>query len=283
MKISVIIPFRNVNSRVIECIKSVKNQNYKNIEIITVSDRAKIRDDNIISLVNARCKGVGEKRNLGVKKSTGDILFFLDSDCVLKKNMITKLVKMFKELGVDAISCKPTAPKDTNLLDFVTGLEYEDRFNQMGESYVNVAATTCLGIIKKSFNKTGGFRDYSRKEATGEDWDFSLKFKKRGFKIFHTNKIEVLHNHISKSLTDYLRRQYLHSRYRITHTRKYKRIVDEYSSPNMIISSMIFLSLPTVIRMYRETRNAKIFFLPFISFLRNFAWFIGTIDGILFD
>jgi len=280
MKVSVIIPFREKNPKVLKCIKSVKNQNYKNIEIIAVSDRAKLEIKGIKSLVDSRCKGVGDKRNLGARKATGDILFFLDSDCVIKRDSITKLVSMFKKGKMDAISGKTLAPIKSNILDLVTGLEYEDRFNRMGEGYVNVAATTCLGVLKKSFQDVDGFKDYSTTEATGEDWDFSARLKQKNYKIYHTNKVEVFHEHISKNFIDYLKRQLLHVKYRVTHLRKYKKVTDEYSSLRMILSSTLLFCLPSTYRIYRKTKNLNVFMLPFISFFRSIAWLAGFFAGL---
>jgi len=281
MKISVIIPFRERNSVLDRCIEAVKKQSYKNIEIILVSDRTKFKNNNVISLINTRCKGVGDKRNLGAKNASGEILFFLDSDCILKRDSIQKLVETFKKYKTDAVSGKPLAPIKSNIIGIATGLEYEDRFDQMGEGYVDVAATTCFGILKKSFQKIQGFKDYNKGEATGEDWDFSVKLRREGFKIYHTNEVVGYHEQTSNSLIYYLKRQYLHAVYRAKHYNWYGKSADEYSSWKMIFSSTILLSLPTVIRVFYKNRNTKIFFLPFISLLRTFSWLFGLIEGTI--
>ena len=84
MKVSVIVPFRNKVPIVGKCIDSLKKQDYRNIEIIAVSNIDKFEGKGVRSFVDPTCKGVGDKRNLGVKKATGEILFFLDSDCIVK-------------------------------------------------------------------------------------------------------------------------------------------------------------------------------------------------------
>jgi len=282
VSVSVIIPFRNRLPVVDYCINSVKRQNYRNIKIIAVSDRAKIEDKNIISLVDPMCKGVGDKRNLGVTRATGEILFFLDSDCVLKKDTISKLVRIFKEHDTDAVSGKPLTPKNANLLGLVTGLEYEYRFDQMGEGYVDVAATTCLGVRKMAFKKVGGFKDYTKGEATGEDWDFSARFRKAGYKIYHTNTVQVFHMHASESLWSWFKKRIKFSRYRIVHYKKYKQGADQYMPWGGLFSTTLLLNIPAAIKIYKKTKNSKIFFLPFYSLLRNVAWAIGVVAG-LFD
>jgi len=282
MKVSVVIPFRNRTPAVDECIESVKKQGYRNVEIIAVSDKARLEERGVISLTDPSCEGVGAKRNLGVKKATGEIIFFLDSDCIVKRDAISKLVKTFREQDADAVSGMPLTPKNANLLGLVTGLEYEHRFEQMGEGYVDVAATTCLGVKRSAFKKVGGFKDYTKGEATGEDWDFSARLRRRNFRIYHTNKVQVFHMHISEPLWTWFKRRIKHSRYRITHYRKYKKGADQYMTWNALLSTTVLLNLPATIRIYRRTKNMKIFLLPLYSLLRDVAWLIGVVAG-LFD
>jgi hypothetical protein len=104
---------------------------------------------------------------------------------------------------------------------------------------------------------------------------------KSGYKIFHTNKIGVIHNHTSKSIWDYLKRQYMHARYRLTHKRRYVKYTDEYASTSMFITSTILLCTPVIARMYRKSRSLKLLALIPISFLRNFMWLIGFVGGFL--
>ncbi len=283
MKVSVIVPFRSLNKRVEDCIDSLNRQSYKNIEIIIVSDKTQLSMRGVKSVYNPKLDGVGKKRNAGAKVAKGEILFFLDSDCRVKRNTISKIVKMFKQKDVDGITCIPLTPKDAGLIDFATLLEYEDRYNQIGEAYVNVAATTCFALKKKVFHAIGGFRDYTSGEATGEDWDFGMRISGSGYKIFHTNKIGVIHNHISESICDYLKRQYMHARYRLTHKRRYVKYTDEYASTSMFITSTLLLCAPVIARMYKKVRSLKLLALIPISFLRSFVWLIGFVDGTLFE
>lgn len=281
MKVSIIIPFKDKTPILEECVETVKKQRYKDIEIILVSDRRKIKDKDIISLVNPRCKGVGDKRNLGARMASGDILFFLDSDCTVKPDTITELVKLFNKIDTDAISGKPLAPKHGNLLGMATGLEYEDRFNRMGENYVTVAATTCFGVKKNTFKRFGGFKDYSLKEATGEDWDFSRRFTTAEYKIFHTNKVQVYHNHASDTIKKWFKRRIEHSAYRIAHRRRYGQVFEEYFNVRMFIDTTFLLSIPAALRMYEKSKRPEVLTLPLFATLRNIAWFIGMIRGLV--
>jgi len=281
--VSVIVPFRDNVEQVQECVDSLKRQRYKNIEMILVSDRVKWedKDKRVKAVHNPKFRGVGEKRNAGSKRAKGSILFFLDSDCTVKSDAISTLVRMFNKIATDAISGKPLAPQHGNLLGIATGIEYEDRFNRMGESYVDIAATTCFAVRRKAFDIMGGFKDYSLKEATGEDWDFSKRLTKAGLKIFHTNKVQVHHNHKSDSIKKWFKRRVEHSGYRITHRRKYGQVFEEYFSIRMFIDTSLLFSIPIVLRMYKKSKRAELFALPLFAILRNIAWFVGIIKELV--
>ena len=281
--ISVIIPFRNNVEQVEDCIKSLKSQSYKNIEMVLVSDVIKWKDSDkgLKAVHDSKFRGVGEKRNAGVKRAKGDIYFFLDSDCTVKPDIFTNLIKIFEETGADAVSGKTLTPEHSNLIGMATGLEYEDRFNRMGENFVTVAATTCFAVRKQPFKSIGGFKDYSTGEATGEDWDFSRKFTKAGFKLFHTNTVRVHHNHKEDSIKKWFNRRVQHCEYRITHKRRYNQVFEEYFSLGMFIDTTVFLSVPVALRMYNESGRWEVFTLPIYAVLRNIAWFVGVMKGLM--
>ncbi|CZQ96528.1 nucleotide-diphospho-sugar transferases [Trichococcus palustris] len=100
-KISVIIPVYNVEEYLSECVNSVFNQTYSNLEIILVDDGSpdncgKICDeyakkDTRIKVVHKKNGGLGYARNTGLNIATGDYVMFLDSDDKLDTNAIKDL------------------------------------------------------------------------------------------------------------------------------------------------------------------------------------------------
>lgn len=91
--LSLIIPIFNVEKYLDECLESVINQSYKNYEVILVDDGStdtsgKIADSyaekyDYISVVHKENGGLSSARNVGIEKSEGEYLFFIDSDDVL--------------------------------------------------------------------------------------------------------------------------------------------------------------------------------------------------------
>ena len=82
--ISVIIPAFNEEKTIGGCLKSLKNQSYKQMEIIVVDDGSSDSTRNIvkgfsdIKLLTQSHKGPGQARNLGASNAKGEILIFVD-------------------------------------------------------------------------------------------------------------------------------------------------------------------------------------------------------------
>lgn len=102
LKISVIVPVYNVEKYLKQCLDSIVNQTYKNLEIIIVNDGTKDNSmkiveeylqDKRIKVINKENGGLSSARNIGIKEATGDYISFIDSDDYISLNMYEDLVK----------------------------------------------------------------------------------------------------------------------------------------------------------------------------------------------
>ena len=90
VKISVIIPIYNSEKYLSDCLESIINQTFKDIEIICINDGSKDKSEQIIKqyaekdkriiLLNQKNEGAGPARDKGVEISKGEYLSFIDSD-----------------------------------------------------------------------------------------------------------------------------------------------------------------------------------------------------------
>lgn len=90
MKISVIIPVYNVERYICECVDSVLNQDYMDLEIILVDDGSQdscgaicdeyAKKDKRIKTIHKVNGGASDARNTGISEATGDYVLFLDGD-----------------------------------------------------------------------------------------------------------------------------------------------------------------------------------------------------------
>lgn len=88
-KVSVIIPMHNSSKHIEECVSSVLQQTYKNIEVIIVDDASEDNSlellknfkDNRIKIIELKQNvGAALARNKGIENATGELICFLDSD-----------------------------------------------------------------------------------------------------------------------------------------------------------------------------------------------------------
>ena len=110
--VSIIIPYYKKKYFFEKTINSIVNQTYRNFEVILIYDDnqkielsfvktslKKIKNKKII--VNKKNLGVGISRNLGIKKSKGKFLSFLDADDVWDKNKLSKQIKFMETNNLD--------------------------------------------------------------------------------------------------------------------------------------------------------------------------------------
>lgn len=114
-KISVVIPVYNVEKYLSECLDSVVNQTYKNLQIILVDDGStdfsgKICDvyaekDNRITVVHQKNAGAGAAKNTGLELIEGDYFSIIDSDDYIELDMYEKMVNSLEKYNADIVQC----------------------------------------------------------------------------------------------------------------------------------------------------------------------------------
>lgn len=112
--LSLIIPVYNTGEAFLKLYDSIKNDRYKNLEILVVDDgstddslkilRTLAAEDKRLRVLAQKNQGASSARNLALKKATGKYVFFIDSDDDILKTHFTKLTKML-ENGAKIVSC----------------------------------------------------------------------------------------------------------------------------------------------------------------------------------
>lgn len=115
-KISVIVPIYNAEKYIARCLDSILIQAKENIELVLVNDGSTDRSEEIIKTYLGKCKssikyikkpndGVANTRNIGLEKSTGDYIIFVDSDDYIDKDLFKNL-ESYIEQDIDIIKYK---------------------------------------------------------------------------------------------------------------------------------------------------------------------------------
>ena len=115
-KVSVIVPFYNVEGYIEKCLDTLVNQTLEDIEIILVNDGSK---DNSILIAKKFLEnypkkivylekengGLSDARNFGIPYAKGEYIAFLDSDDYVEKNMYEEMYNLAKKENSDMVQC----------------------------------------------------------------------------------------------------------------------------------------------------------------------------------
>jgi len=110
---SIIIPVYNIEQYLKQCLESIINQSYNNIEVILINDGSTDKSgviceevsilDNRFKVVHTENRGVSSARNMGLSIATGDYIVFVDSDDWLENKAIEKINNLLQDRLYDLI------------------------------------------------------------------------------------------------------------------------------------------------------------------------------------
>ena len=207
-KVSVVIPGKNSSDTIRQCIESVVNQSYRNLEVIYVDNNSldnsiEIASEYPIKVIAEPRSGSFIARNTGARNASGEILVFIDSDCIAEEEFVERLVKTIIE-GKE-VSCmgsiqsaednKWSAIEQKTFDNLITAIKKRD--------YVSIAYTGNLAIKKSVFDELRGFDENIFWAA---DIEFSLRLIKAGYKIRYVADAKVKHFHRTSIVTIFRRK-----------------------------------------------------------------------------
>ena len=106
-KVSVVVSVYNIEKYIAECLASVINQSYSNLEILCINDGStddslKILSqfefkDNRVKIINQTNQGLSVSRNTGIKNAQGKYIYFIDGDDFISKDYIKEMVSIINK------------------------------------------------------------------------------------------------------------------------------------------------------------------------------------------
>ena len=204
IKFSVIIPVYNRPDELSELLESLKQQTYKEFELVVVEDGSTLKSDKVVDAYREFLdikyffkpnSGPGQSRNYGSERATGDYHVFFDSDCIIPKRYFEIVSERLSSDPVDAYGGPDMAhpsfssvQKSINysMTSFFTtggirgGMKDEKKFHPRSFN---------MGFSKAVYEKTKGFS----KMRFGEDVDMSLRIIENGFSTTLIKDAAVYH------------------------------------------------------------------------------------------
>ncbi len=276
--ISIIIPIKNnrIVSRLLEKLTTFPEPEKTEILIIDAS-QGKLKDiQNKFPQVKwldykaSSLLSVAEQRNYGIKMAKGDVIVFIDADCIPTKNWLSEIVKPIRaeneNITAGYIKSVRKYPRKWAL----------DHEKVLSNKYVEEAATMNSAFKKSVFEKIG---DYDKKfEYGGEDIDLCYRARKAGYKIRSQPKAIIYHDwdDISRNIS----RVYLYGRASYRFFKKHFRElgITPYTY-GVIIFPLFLLFLPIT---YIFWFYPLILFIPFFRNYLQFKSIELAIEHIIF-
>lgn len=199
-RISVVMPVYNAERLLGECLAAVAASTFRDYEVVVVDDSSTDRSREIAAEHGARVVpsggrlGPGRARNKGVEHARGDIVFFIDSDVVVRPDTLARLVAAFdRDPGVSGLMAvqSPTM-RFRNLCSVYKNLwMYYTYVRRAGED-VPLFYTTAAAIRRDAFVASGGF-DANYVDPNIEDTDYGQKLARQGYRVQILPDLEVEH------------------------------------------------------------------------------------------
>ena len=200
--ISVIVPSYNNAETIEDCIKSIVNQTYNNIEVVVVDDASadssidivenlKKKYNNIRIVRNDSNHGVARSRNIGITAATGSYISTLDADdyyCFKDKLMSEySLIKKKSSEGIDII-----AYSDIEIVnDEKKHIFYKSKKEKIKEGYLMYEFITRSCFIPRDFMVNKFAYEvcgvYNSSIPIYEDWDLKIRLSKH-YQFYYTGK-----------------------------------------------------------------------------------------------
>lgn len=296
--VSIIVPAYNAQKTIRECIHALLALEYPRKEVLVINDgsndgTAEIVNQLNVRLINVKNGGAARATNIGIMNSKHDLVVSVDSDAVLEKDWLNKVIPEFRDEAVAVVGGYPeTANK--SVWGRLMGYEVESRFDEATKDLDHLY-TMNTAYRKKALLSTGYFNEGMK---VGYDNDMSYKLKKAGYKLVLL-KNAVCRHYWRDDLKSYVRQQYNSAYYRLELVRNFRKASDSISNLKMVIQApltfiaLLFsyyyppllavplvMQLPLTGKVLLKKKDPVVLLLPFLLYLRNITWIAAAVKWI---
>jgi len=172
--VSVIVPTKNSEKFIGQCLESIKNQTYKNLEIIVVDNNSTDNTKEIAKKYTDKVYNQGPERsaqrNFGVNQSNGEYVVIIDSDMELSEKVVEACIE---KINSDKKIKGVVIPEESFGEGFWAQCKKLEKSFYVGVDWMEAARF----FRCRDFLAVNG---YNENMISGEDWDLSQKIEKDG-------------------------------------------------------------------------------------------------------
>ncbi|MGQ9641993.1 MAG: glycosyltransferase family 2 protein [Candidatus Bathycorpusculaceae bacterium] len=203
---SVIIPTLNSEKFLKKCLTSLMMQNYKKIEVIVVDDGStdftvKIAESFNCKVIRNPRRGRAEAKNEGIKFSSGEYLFFVDSDMEITPNVISECVNIAE--NNDKIGGIVIPERSVGNSFWVKVRDFERDF------YAGTVVESARFFRAKPVKEVGGFEEGL---VFFEESTLQYKIQKKGYNRFLRANSVIIHHEENFSLAAWLKKKFTYGK-----------------------------------------------------------------------
>lgn len=187
IRVSIIVPVYNVYNYLDRCLKSIKEQTLKDIEVIIVNDGTPDTSQEIIdkyTAIDSRFKGyikenggLSDARNYGMTKARGEYIAFVDSDDYIEEDMYELMYNKAKENDSDIVECDFTWDYPNKVI--------EDKTSVKENLLIDVRVVAWNKIYKRKFIEKTGIKFTKGVRYEDVDWCYKLLANVSTFSSVH--------------------------------------------------------------------------------------------------
>jgi len=197
MIVSIIIPTYKDWTRLSLCLAALKQQTYKDFEVIVVNND---EDSNVpidvssfsnLKLLHETTPGSYAARNTGLRNAKGHILGFTDSDCIPEPNWIENAVKFFESNPqISRIAGHIELFYSSKSLNLAELYESVYAFRQDINATMGISVTGNMFSLRTVFDNVG---DFNSDFLSGGDNEWSLRANGKGYLISYVKDVVIKH------------------------------------------------------------------------------------------
>jgi len=278
----------NYNQTDITCefLESTKMLSYPNYEILVVDNNSDISPKEQIDIgdyPNTRLiasdtnLGFTGGNNLGMREAQGDFVFIVNNDTEVTENLLEELLAPFStDDSVGVVSPKIKFYSHPDIIQYAgfkpinpftgrtgavgNGEEDKGQHDELAETYG--AHGAAMMVKRKVIEEVGKFADNFF--IYYEEWDWSTRIRKAGYKIYYQPKAEIYHKESITMGKESAIKAYYHTRNRILYMRRNSKRFQ------FLVFTMFFTLMVTPKAMFRYLSNAQ--FEHLRAFFKGVTW-----------
>jgi len=203
--VSIVVPVLNREDTIGSCIESLLELDYPSYEIIVVDGGSTDKTTEVVSkypieVIIDRRRGAYAARNSGIGMAKGELIFFTDSDCVIDKDVLKKMVGHFGDEKIAGMGGQISAYNPTTLIERFSHYAHIVEFNLPNgtvkwnkNKFLSGGLYTANALFRKDVLKEVG--EFDTDFIVGGDYDLCWRLQRAGYRLEFDSEAIVRHIH----------------------------------------------------------------------------------------